>query len=48
MEAIREATSDVEEGADFLIVKPALAYLDIIRDVRNNFRLTNCCIQRNR
>ncbi|WP_391202247.1 porphobilinogen synthase [Psychrobacillus sp. L4] len=37
MEAIREASSDVEEGADFLIVKPALAYLDIIRDVKNNF-----------
>lgn len=31
MEAIREATSDVEEGADFLIVKPALAYMDIIQ-----------------
>ena len=39
MEAIREATSDVEEGADFLIVKPALAYLDIIRDVKNSFAL---------
>ncbi|MER1987156.1 MAG: porphobilinogen synthase [Solibacillus sp.] len=39
MEALREATSDVEEGADFLIVKPALAYLDIIRDVKNNFAL---------
>lgn len=37
MEAIREATSDIEEGADFLIVKPALAYMDIIRDVKNNF-----------
>ncbi|MBD8037314.1 porphobilinogen synthase [Solibacillus sp. A46] len=37
MEAIREATSDVEEGADFLIVKPALAYMDIIRDVKNTF-----------
>lgn len=33
-EAFREARSDVEEGADFLIVKPALSYLDIIRDVR--------------
>lgn len=33
-EAIREALSDMEEGADFLIVKPALAYLDIIRDVK--------------
>lgn len=38
-EAIREAASDVEEGADFLIVKPALSYLDIIRDVKNNFDL---------
>lgn len=37
LEAFREAESDVAEGADFLIVKPALAYLDIIRDVRNNF-----------
>ncbi len=34
-EAMREATSDIEEGADALIVKPALAYLDIVRDVRN-------------
>ncbi|CAG9619525.1 porphobilinogen synthase [Sutcliffiella rhizosphaerae] len=38
-EAIREAESDVMEGADFLIVKPALAYLDIIRDVKNNFNI---------
>ena len=38
-EAMREATSDVEEGADFLIVKPALSYLDIVRDVRNNYDL---------
>lgn len=36
-EALREAQSDIEEGADFLIVKPALSYLDIIRDVRNEF-----------
>ncbi|WP_198508031.1 porphobilinogen synthase [Bacillus sp. FJAT-42315] len=36
-EALREAQSDMEEGADFLIVKPALSYLDIIRDVRNEF-----------
>lgn len=39
LEAMREAASDVEEGADFLIVKPALAYMDIIRDVKNNFVL---------
>ncbi len=36
-EALREAESDVEEGADFLIVKPAMSFLDIVRDVRNNF-----------
>jgi porphobilinogen synthase len=38
-EALREAESDVMEGADFLIVKPALSYLDIIRDVKNNFNV---------
>jgi porphobilinogen synthase len=36
-EAMREAESDILEGADFLIVKPALSYLDIVRDVRNHF-----------
>lgn len=36
-EAFREAESDIQEGADFLIVKPALSYMDIIRDVKNNF-----------
>ncbi|ONK24251.1 delta-aminolevulinic acid dehydratase [Bacillus sp. VT-16-64] len=39
LEALREAESDMEEGADLLIVKPALSYLDIIRDVRNNFNV---------
>ena len=29
----------LQEGADFLIVKPALSYLDIMRDVKNNFTL---------
>ena len=36
-EALREARLDVEEGADILMVKPALAYLDLIRDLRENF-----------
>jgi porphobilinogen synthase len=39
IEAMREAESDVMEGADFLIVKPGLPYLDIVRDVKNNFNL---------
>ncbi|MBC6295937.1 porphobilinogen synthase [Listeria sp. FSL L7-1517] len=38
-EAIREAVSDEQEGADFLIVKPSLSYLDIMRDVKNNTHL---------
>ncbi|MEX1029576.1 MAG: porphobilinogen synthase [Paenibacillaceae bacterium] len=38
-EALREAESDVIEGADMLIVKPALAYMDVIRTVRENFDL---------
>ncbi|WP_077327250.1 porphobilinogen synthase [Virgibacillus siamensis] len=37
LEALREAESDMNEGADFLIVKPAMSYLDIVRDVKNNF-----------
>ncbi|MCR6111520.1 porphobilinogen synthase [Bacillus sp. A301a_S52] len=38
-EAFREAQSDVDEGADFLIVKPALAYLDIVRDIKERQQL---------
>jgi len=38
-EAIKEAQADVDEGADILMVKPALSYLDIIRDLKNNFDL---------
>jgi len=36
-EALLEVALDVEEGADIVMVKPALAYLDIISDVRDNF-----------
>ena len=36
-EALREAALDVDEGADFLMVKPALAYLDVIRVVKDAF-----------
>ncbi|MBP1914934.1 porphobilinogen synthase [Lederbergia galactosidilyticus] len=39
LEALREAHSDIKEGADFLIVKPALSYMDIIRDVKNECHL---------
>ena len=36
-EALREAAIDVDEGADMLMVKPALAYLDVIRTVKDAF-----------
>jgi porphobilinogen synthase len=38
-EALLEAQLDFEEGADFLMVKPALSYLDIIRDLDNAFNI---------
>ncbi len=36
-EAMREAVADLEEGADILMVKPGMPYLDILRQVRDNF-----------
>jgi porphobilinogen synthase len=36
-EALREAQSDIEEGADFIMVKPALSYLDILRELKDRF-----------
>ena len=38
-EAIREVELDIQEGADIVMVKPALSYLDIISDVKQNFNL---------
>lgn len=42
-EAMTEARYDDAEGADILMVKPALSYLDIIRDLRNNFDKPIAC-----
>src|SRR5438094_9710632 len=36
-EALREVALDLEQGADLVMVKPALAYLDIIRRVKDSF-----------
>lgn len=38
-EALREVALDIEEGADIVMVKPALSYLDIIRRVKDNFNM---------
>ncbi|GAA3815351.1 porphobilinogen synthase [Nocardioides panacisoli] len=40
LEGVREAVLDVEQGADIVMVKPALAYLDVIRQVRDAPELT--------
>lgn len=37
IEALKEVELDIQEGADIVMVKPALAYLDIISDIKNNF-----------
>ena len=42
-EGLREATFDDQEGADILMVKPALSYLDVIRDLKNNFDRPIAC-----
>ena len=42
-EGLLKATFDDDEGADILMVKPALSYLDIIRDLKNNFDRPIAC-----
>lgn len=39
IEAINETQQDINQGADIVMVKPAMAYLDIIREVKNNFNV---------
>jgi len=39
IEAVKEALMDEEEGADIVMVKPAMAYLDIVREVKNRVRV---------
>jgi len=36
-EAMREAAADLDEGADIIMVKPGMPYLDVIRQVRDSF-----------
>lgn len=43
--AIRAAERDVKEGADFVMVKPAGPYLDIIRDLKERINLPLACYQ---
>ena len=47
-EALREVALDVEEGADIVMVKPALAYLDVIAEVKRQLRRAGRRLQRHR
>ena len=47
-EAMKEVALDLEEGADIVMVKPALPYLDMIRRVRERCRRARGCVQRQR
>ena len=38
-EAIREVALDIKEGADMVMVKPGMPYLDIIKTVKDNFKI---------
>ncbi|MDR5588893.1 MULTISPECIES: porphobilinogen synthase [Clostridium] len=39
LEALRETEKDIEEGCDIIMVKPALPYLDVIRECKENFKM---------
>ena len=38
-EAIREVALDIKEGADMVMVKPGMPYLDIIKTIKDNFKI---------
>ena len=38
-EALREVALDIKEGADIVMVKPGMPYLDIIRNIKNKFKI---------
>ena len=38
-EALREVALDIKEGADFVMIKPGLPYLDVIKTIKENFKV---------
>ena len=38
-EALREVSLDIKEGADFVMVKPGMVYLDVIKKIKDNFKI---------
>lgn len=45
LEALREVAADIQEGADMVMVKPGLPYLDVLRDVKDSFGLPTFAYQ---
>ena len=45
-EAIREVELDINEGADMVMIKPGLPYLDIVSNVKQDFWCANFCLSR--
>ena len=45
LEAFREIELDIAEGADIIMIKPALSYLDIVRETRDRYELPVAVIQ---
>jgi len=43
-EALREVALDLEEGADMVMVKPGMPYLDIVRRVKDEFKVPDVCL----
>ena len=41
-EAMREIQADIDEGADIIMVKPALAFLDVIKEAKLSFNMPIC------
>lgn len=44
-EALREIVADINEGVDIVMVKPAMPYLDVIKEANNNFNIPICAYQ---
>ena len=45
LEALREVAADIKEGADLVMVKPGMPYLDVLREVKDEFKMPTYAYQ---
>ena len=38
MNAVKEASMDIKEGADILLIKPGIMYIDVLKEIKNTFK----------